>query len=258
MVKLIKTEMHVQLHFTPYATEYEKEIMKTYGFSYFNKQHCWTKTLSSTSLAEAENLVKAFNPISNDINPLDRLEIHRFDAADVVIRSNGFYCSNHHELEDMAGEFTVCLDDGRIFTYKAPIAFCKTCNLYYILESTYEEIKKKGTILCQIMTYENYINKDSYPKYSKKWHETSPLSNMGYNVNQNDDLYPAQRHVILAQIIDNKICSVDRVLSYLDSFIKSHPGCDEAICRWKSDMKFVREYKLNSLSVVPVRRLIKL
>ena len=115
----------------------------------------------------------------------------------------------------------------------------------FILDSTYQNLKKKGMILCRISDEKNYM-KGGYANGIKLAQE-SLLMQYGYNVSQTEGLTATARQKILAVIIDNKIMSKSEIISYIDFFISqrsSNSRMDVAISKWEADRDFVENYKI--------------
>lgn len=180
------------------------------------KKKSWSNTNNRENLIWAKKLSEMVNPKPE--NPLLKLEKHSFGMNDLIVRSNSFYCNKHHALEDMAGEVDIVDKGGSTFPYLIPIAYCKTCDVYYVLEDIYKDLKTKGRIRCQILSFNEYmyVEKPEPGTLNK----ISPLRKWGYTVSQASGYSEAQRQGILEDIIDYKIMTKDEVISYLNFFMK--------------------------------------
>lgn len=204
----------------------------------------------------AKSLCKTVNPVPENL--ILKWERVRMETNDAIIRSNGFYCNKNHEVTDVAGIIRVVDKRGTIEEHLVPIAYCKTCNLYYMLEETYSELKRSGVILHTVMTkiqYRNYTWKNNGDLNPMMWKEESPLKIYGYSVGQQDDLSDEQRQAVLEMIIDNGIMSQDRVLSYLDFFIRLH-GNENSTSKWQEDRRHIANYNLGSKTRIRVGALV--
>ena len=83
------------------------------------------------------------------------------------------------------------------------------------MESTYQELKRKGIILCRVTDSKTYA-KGGFMNGSKLAQE-SILMQYGYNVSQTVGLSARQRQKILAVMIDNKVLSKSEIISILIS-----------------------------------------
>lgn len=113
------------------------------------------------------------------------------------------------------------------------------------MDSTYQNLKKKGMVLCRVTDEKNYM-KSGYINGMKLAQE-SLLMQYGYNVSQTEGLTTTGRQKILAVIIDNKIMSKSEIISYIDFFISqrnSNSRMEVAISKWEADREFVENYKI--------------
>lgn len=177
--------------------------------------------------------------------------------SDLIVRSNGFYCNLHHDIEDIAAEISVCNRLGQYESYLVPVAYCHTCNVCFILDETYRELKKHGLIMCQIMTYKDYKVDGAYNEAIGHWRTQSPLKLWGYSVSQNDGYSDYQRRAILEDIIDCGVMTKDRVLSYLDFFIGlGNSRGNIALTKWQDDRKYIAGYEIGSKKKIKVGNIV--
>ena len=130
--------------------------------------------------------------------------------------------------------------------------YCFECGHYYILESTYNNLKSKGIIACRVCD-EKSINR--YNSNGMILAQESILMQCGYNVSQTEGLSEKARRKILALLIDERILSKNDIISYLDFFVSQRQYQDKfqvAISKWESDAEFVREYRIGEYSLCGV------
>ena len=140
-------------------------------------------------------------------------------AKDFVVRHNTFKCRyNNHNLQDVQAVFTTINRMGNVSKITIPAGYCPSCDVYFIMDSTYKIIRKSGVPICKTMDYKTYISSSENQLFSR-WSKESILMQFGYSVNQADDLSPVQRQKILAAIVDNKVLSKSDVISYINNFI---------------------------------------
>lgn len=170
---------------------------------------------------------------------------HKIWVKDFVVRSNVFKCAhNHHNIKDIVAVIYTD-NDGRKQENVISAGFCPQCNIYFIMESTYESLKRKGIILCRVSDEKNYLRSGGFG--GMQLAQQSLLMQFGYSVSQQEGLSSMTRQRILAVIIDNKIMSKSEVISYLDFFISqrsSRSNMGIAISKWEEDRKFVENYKI--------------
>ncbi len=256
MVSYKETDRQVELYFDKIPDEKTRNLLKICGWRWFGKKRCWSNKKNVENIEFAKSLCKEINPVKENTSKLLSLSKFHFDECSIIIRSNSFFCNSHHKMIDMAGEVDICDSKGRIHTYLFPIAYCKTCNLYFALNDTYQELKKKGRILSQIMTYKDYKEYGEYNFESSYWKKESPLHILGYNVSKDEDLSPSQRRVILERAIEKGLLSRDQVLSYLDFFVRTHKSAYDAVNKWESDRQHIASYNLYSNPKIAVGKII--
>lgn len=246
-------ENHIEIYFDSVPGEKIRETLKICGWHWFGKKKCWSNTNNSENLIWVKKLSEELNP--KEPNSLLSLERTTIGMEDLIVRSNSFYCNHHHTVKDMAGEVEVIDSIGRIVSYLIPIAYCETCNVYFLLEEVYKDLKKKGIIRCEILSYQEYRHGEKTEQGTLN--SVSPLRKWGYTVSQNVGYTQIQRQSILEDIIDCQIMTKDEVLSYLKFFIKlNHNGSDMALAKWKEDHDYVANYKLGSSKRIKVNKII--
>ena len=170
-------------------------------------------------------------------------------VKDFVVRRNTFKCMhNDHKLKDIAGTVGVITQKGEVKQLKISAGYCPQCNIFFILESTYDYLKSRGTPLCRISSEKAYL-KGIGSYNGMKLAQESILMQHGYNVSQEEALSPIRRQKILAVLIDNKVLTKNDVIGYLDFFIsqkKSNPKFEKAISKWQDDREFVARYKIGA------------
>lgn len=191
---------------------------------------------------------------------------HIITAHDFVVRRTVFRCrNNNHHIEDVRAVFTTITRQGSVNKITIPAGYCATCNMYFIMESTYKRMKNSGIPICRTMDEKSYENNITAGLYNNNLASESVLMQFGYNVSQKDDLPAEQRRRILAAIVDNKVLKRNEVVSYLDYFInqrKNQKNKDgslrykDAIDKWRLDRAWINKYKLGSYKEVLIRSIV--
>ena len=149
-----------------------------------------------------------------------------------------------HHLKNVDAEVIVRSRIGteRLIPFSA--GYCEECNLYFILESTYEYLRKYGIPNCRVSDEKTYMNTIS--SNGMMLAQESILMQYGYTVSQEFDLSETTRRKILANLIDNKIITKSEIISYLDFFISQHTSSkyQMAVGKWELDRDFVRDYNI--------------
>lgn len=173
---------------------------------------------------------------------------------DFVVRGNVFKCMhNKHKIDNIDALISID-NDGKRCKEKISAGFCSQCKVYFILDSTYEKLKKKGIILCRVTDEKNYMKGGTVNGMNLA--QESLLMQYGYTVSQTEGLSATGRQKILAVIIDNKIMSKSEIISYLDFFISqrsSIPNMEVAISKWEADREFVENYKIGQYTQLGVK-----
>ena len=172
-------------------------------------------------------------------------KLHKIGVKDFIVRGNVFRCMHKsHQIQNVDVEVKVSLNNGEDKLFQISAGYCRQCNVYFIMESTYQELKRKGIILCRVTDSKTYA-KGGFMNGSKLAQE-SILMQYGYNVSQTVGLSARQRQKILAVMIDNKVLSKSEIISYLDFFIRQHGSRNNmgiAISKWEDDREFVEHYR---------------
>lgn len=188
-----------------------------------------------------EDLVDLYHPIN-----LTSVQKKNIEIQDIVIRRSVFKCMNaKHHLIDVNGRVEVIDNAGNISIESLPAGYCEECGHFFILQSAYENIKKKGTILCKIKDEKTYY-KNVASNNGMMLAEESILMQYGYNVNQSEGMTDARRQKLLATLVDRKIMTRNEIVSYIDFFInqkKLNPIYTNAVSKWSRDRSFIGHYK---------------
>lgn len=170
---------------------------------------------------------------------------YQINIKDFVVRRAVFKCMHeHHHIENVDAVISVDCD-GKKTLVQIPAGYCNQCKTYFIMESTYQELKRMGVILCRITDEKNYLK--SALDTEMQLAQESVLMQYGYNVSQTEGLSQKTRQKILALLIDNKALSKSEIISYLDFFISQRAGrssMEIAISKWETDREFVENYRI--------------
>lgn len=184
-------------------------------------------------------------PKQNANNLKQQKAIPEIGLKDFVVRANVFKCMhNKHKIDNVVAMINID-DNGKRKQIKISAGYCSQCKIYFIMDSTYQNLKTKGMVLCRVSDEKNYM-KGGYVSGIKLAQE-SLLMQYGYNVSQTEGLTATARQKILAVIIDNKIMSKSEIISYIDFFISqrsSNSRMEVAISKWEADREFVENYRI--------------
>ena len=181
-------------------------------------------------------------------------QLPQIKYGDFIIKKSTFKCiHNNHHTEDMAAAVNVIEKDGNIKLKKINVGYCKECNVFFVLESIYEELKKWYVPICKVSDVKTYYGSNG--KYGMKLAQESILKQYGYNVSKTEDLSDTVRQKILAVLIDNHIVTKNDIISYLDFFVSQRryqSKYEQAISKWEEDREFVTNYRLGEYTIYGV------
>ena len=191
--------------------------------------------------------------------PLPRREPkikNTISVKDFVVRSSTFKCMrNNHKLQNIDAFVGIMDKKGEIKQTKIPAGYCEKCDIFFIMESTYEELKGKGILACRVSDEKTYLKNGVSANGMQLAHE-SILMQYGYNVSQNSRVTEATRRKILALLVDNEILTRTDIIGYLDFFINQRKNMNNmkvAIEKWKSDREFISQYKTDKQAQYGIR-----
>ena len=192
--------------------------------------HKWQKGVELYDPATSE-------PISKDL-PVVNIEL-----KGLLIKGNTFRCMNRsHKIENVQAIIPIIDSYGKMDNITATAGYCQQCQQFFIMDSTYERIKRRGVIMCLVFDQKTY-NKQSSVN-GMLLNQESTLKAHGYSVSEQEGLTELQRRKILAVLIDNYILSKTEIISLLDFFINMHQSdrFARSVDRWESDREFVENY----------------
>lgn len=202
------------------------------------------ETSQDKNKAVKKEIIKEIKTVGSNVQS-SQPKIHKIGVKDFIVRGNVFRCMHKsHQIQNVDAEVKVSLNNGEDKLFQISAGYCQQCNVCFIMESTYQELKRKGIILCRVTDSKTYA-KGGFMNGSKLAQE-SILMQYGYNVSQTVGLSARQRQKILAVMIDNKVLSKSEIISYLDFFIRQHGSRNNmgvAISKWEDDREFVEHYR---------------
>lgn len=203
------------------------------------------KRTSKTGITE-EDYYRILNRIKNQ------------NKYDFLIKGTTQFCSNRkHKIISIEADLDIIGRDGKIGKIKCPAYYCENCNVFYIYNTIFENIKNSGTLLCKIYDMFKINTDNNYYELNSE----SIMHSYGYNVNANDDLTMFQRQTILKNLLDNRIMSRNEItnhLTYLYNRSRNLKNFSQARKRWNDDIDFVSNYRLNTNISVGVSSLTRI
>lgn len=234
----------VELYFDEIPDDKTRDILKSCNWRWYSPKKCWSNFNTYENVTMAKSFCDMLAPKTMADNPLLNMRRNVFSQDTLIIRSNTLFCDKKHHLVDMAGEVEICDSLGVCFKCLFPIVYCAECDMYFLLEGTYKKLREKGVLLCQVMDYRTYKRYGAYSPASAYWREESPLKILGYSVSNESGLSIKQRREILRGTIGKGVLSKQRVLEYLDFFMKLNHTHTEAVERWQDDREYICNYEM--------------
>ena len=196
----------------------------------------------------------------NNYRNLKNKKIYNHDnnirVKDFVVRRSVFKCRhNDHKLQNIDGIIGIIDRKGNIVQTNVSGGYCPNCNVFFIMESTYQSLKRRGTPICRISDEKAYLSDSTYVNGMKLAQE-SVLKQYGYSVSQEENLTDLTRKKILSLLVDNKVLTRNEIISYLDFFInqrKYQPRYEKAIDKWKDDREFISNYRIGEYTQYGVK-----
>lgn len=161
---------------------------------------------------------------------------------------------NSHDILDITAIVKIKKENEQIESIKISAGYCQECKIFFILNTTYQQLTKMGIVLCKVLDEKEYLKNDYLN--GTKLAQKSLLMQYGYNVSQVCDISDKKRQDILKFIIDNKILSKNEVISYLNFFISQKQGISnmgQAISKWKKDREFIEKYHIEKYEEVEIK-----
>lgn len=232
------TEEEIRLEELKKKKQQEKERM--------NKLRLKEERMNKLRLEE-ERLLKAEKErqIQEGLQKLPKIGVRDF-----VVRRAVFRCMyDKHKVIDLDAAITIFDHENNEKLVSISAGYCQSCDIYFIMESTYESLKRKGIILCRISDEKSYM-KNSFINGMKLAQE-SILMQYGYNVSQEEGLTETRRQKILAIMVDKHVLSRSEIISYLDFFINQRmfqSKFELAVSKWEADRNFISQYRVGEYS----------
>ena len=167
--------------------------------------------------------------------------------SDILSVTYSFVCShNGHVVIPYCGVVKILTPEGELIEENVYLGRCNSCGVFYIFRRDYEELCKKGNLMCKVMDASTGKNlSDS----NFAFNSSSILSEMGYNVQAAVNMTAVERKELLRNAIEQKKISVNEILNLLELQIRLHSdraNYGNAIEKWKEDADFVKSYGINS------------
>lgn len=165
-----------------------------------------------------------------------------------LIRINSFFCnSKKHSIEEIIATVNVYNKrNGNLEEVEVIAFYCKKCKLYFIYDSEYNKIIRKGIPICPVHEELKYFaSGNDFDNYKAE----SLLRQFGYTVNSKDNLSSKKRHEIIELVLNNGFMNKHEILSHLSFLANSRKkieGMSFAVDKWNEDISFVSKLNVNN------------
>ncbi len=200
----------------------------------FHKCECFGRNIA--------NVISSYN----QMHPTDL----KFNPANNILylyKANCIKCKQRHSDHIISATAMIMAKcDERV---PINVEYCTKCQRFFLSYSLFEMYRRKYTFL--IVKLQMVTENGEFPTsfggglYRA---DISPLRLAGYSVSSTEDLSFTERHQLLAKIIQEGILPKYKVIDYLQYFISMNEGRYQmrfAVQKWKADLLFVLNYRLN-------------
>lgn len=180
--------------------------------------------------------------------------VSEIKVKDFVVRRSTFKCLHrNHTVNQIDAVVAVIDKKGNLRQEICSAGYCRNCSTYFIMESTYQSLRKKGILACRISDEKSYVSGKSWVNGMLLAQE-SILKQYGYSVSQEDGASDLARKRLLSLLIDKGVVDKSTIVSYLDFFISQHSDSryEYAVGKWESDRKFVNSYRRGTYETIAV------
>ena len=172
----------------------------------------------------------------------------KIEFTTVVVLCSTYKCSKNHHIEPVQASINIVHHDGSIREASVSAGYCKTCDLFFLLEADYRALRDQGVLLCQLISRKIYETGNLERSDVTELSPESLLHRSGYNVNSANALTSHQRQQILKHVLDSGLYSASGLISFLDWLIRrnsniSTKNMESALAKWKADRMFVANYR---------------
>ena len=210
-VKFNEERRIVEIYFNSRPSDETIGALKVLNWRYFGKSRCWYNRNNPENVELAISICGEAKEETTD-----RIDYYIGPDEVMVVTSIRSCIYKEHALEKGTASVNV-LRYGSVVEMTVPIFYCSECQVYYLYENDFSELRSRGTVCARVLTLNEYrrIN-------SNGWEPVSIMRSYGYTVNAQDNLSDQARRSILAFLIENEIISAERLIDYLAWFSRTH------------------------------------
>lgn len=218
----------------------EQDDLNEIDLNAHKKYYSYTPSIYEEFETEEDHIVDE-EVVLDEETDSDSEELITTTYRTIFIRGRNTCAESGHETKAVRVIVDIFWGD-EVYSINIPAFFCEECQIYFIDEKVYQDLSKRGKIMRQVMTlneYYDFKSNNKFDNYSPK----SILNILGYNVNKQENLSDSQRHVILDHIIKSGAMSRRETISYLEFFIRRSErqnNMSDARRKWNNDLIYLR------------------
>ena len=233
-VRLNEERRIVEIYFNSRPSDETIGALKVLNWRYFGKNRCWYNRNNP------ENVELAISVCGKAVEEAGETPDFYISPDEVMVVTSIRSCIyKEHTLEKGTASVNV-LRYGSVVEMTVSVFHCRECEVYYLYENDFSELKSRGTICARVLTVNEYRHINSIG-----WEPISIMRSYGYTVNSHDNLSDRARRDILAFLIENEIISAERIIDYLAWFSRTRRNQDHmetARSKWDSDRRYLLSY----------------
>lgn len=241
-----------------YSKRKPKRLGKTCIHFNKNKLTCKLNNLWCNDADNCTSYVTNLKEIQNNTKTKNQKHDTKIVGITTIVINDNRKCTNNkHSIIDLNAKIRIAQPDGKLLICDIPAAYCKECDTYFVLKKDYKLAKSNGKILCPIIDLTQEGKKKNRSK--NLFTSESRIHQLGYNVKRSSNYTKEQRHLILANIIENTNISKHEIESCILRPMMQHktqPNYTDAVLAWQEDLEFVKNYKHEDIPEVIIDKMI--
>lgn len=176
-----KSSKSVITNIYTYSKKKPKRIGKTCIHFDFNKLTCKL----SKSLCRNADTCSSYRTNFKEVQSSIKSKILKHDEnivgiTTIVLSDNRKCIDNKHSIIDLNAKIRIAQPNGEVSICDIPAAYCKECDIYFVLKKDYKIAKSNGKILCPIIDLTQEGEKKNRGKNLST--SESRIHQLGYNV----------------------------------------------------------------------------
>ncbi len=200
-------------------------------------------------LRHLAELIAIYNKERKDGTILQKNVERRLKRSDTIAITYSFACTQkNHSIMPYCGIVPILSFDNHRIEEKVYLGYCRQCDVFYMFSRDYKNLKKKGTILCKVISMSS--GDVEYDSNLLRFNNAeSILAKYGYNVQLSKNLSFDERKEILDRIISDKAMSIHNIINILEMEIhlnRRKRNYSNAVSKWEMDVDYLKNYGISS------------